>query len=165
MTAPVKPSRPAEILDMPKHIFRCLAFWQHDAYTMSALTKALDIPLQHVSSARLDSLDKHDDLSTPSTPGELLPSSAAISEFPQTSAYSSRHDLNADLQSENEIAALPDPDTGYAWVYLAASFMVEMLAFGFTFSVGIFHDYWTTVSFPGNPVVLTTVATMQSGLM
>lgn len=142
---------------------------------MSALTKALDIPLQHVSSARLDSPDKHDDLSTPSTPGELLPSSAAISEFSQTSAYSSRHDLNADLQSENylnadlqsenEIAALPDPDTGYAWVYLAASFMVEMLAFGFTFSVGIFHNYWTTVSFPGNPVVLTTVATMQSGLM
>lgn len=42
-----------------------------------------------------------------------------------------------------------------------------MLAFGYTFSIGIFTEYWRSILFPGpeNALILTLAATVQSGLM
>ncbi|KAL7004056.1 hypothetical protein EMMF5_006385 [Cystobasidiomycetes sp. EMM_F5] len=73
--------------------------------------------------------------------------------------------IHPDTPASVSVSALPDPDKGYAWVYLAAAFAVETLAFGFTFSIGVLHEYWTSTLFPGNPFILTLVATMQSGLI
>lgn len=43
----------------------------------------------------------------------------------------------------------------------------ETLAFGFTFSIGVFHEYWTYVLFPdpGAAATVTLVTTLCSGLM
>ncbi|KAK9899406.1 MFS general substrate transporter [Cystobasidium minutum MCA 4210] len=64
-------------------------------------------------------------------------------------------------------AALPPVDTGYAWTFLAAGFVIETLAFGFTFSIGVFHEYWTTVLFPeaSSAATITLATTLCSGLM
>ena len=43
----------------------------------------------------------------------------------------------------------------------------EMLAFGFVFSIGIFHEYWSTSLFPGpaNASTITICTTLCSGLL
>ncbi|KAJ5094827.1 hypothetical protein N7456_010688 [Penicillium angulare] len=49
-----------------------------------------------------------------------------------------------DIAEHHEIN-LPPVDTGKrAWLFLAACFMIEGLIWGFTFSYGVFQDYYTT---------------------
>ncbi|CAG7561199.1 unnamed protein product [Fusarium equiseti] len=50
-----------------------------------------------------------------------------------------------DLTGTNEFPSLPPVDTGKdAWLFLAASFMVEALIWGFPFAFGVFQDYYST---------------------
>jgi len=68
---------------------------------------------------------------------------------------------------ERETAALAPQDQGYAWVFLIAAFGVECLAWGYAFSVGVFHEYWTTELFPnpGDASTLTLASTLMTGVM
>lgn len=63
--------------------------------------------------------------------------------------------------------AVPPPDTGYAWIFLGASFLIEMLAFGYVFSIGVFHSYWEKTLFPGQgaATIITLATTLNGGLM
>jgi len=69
--------------------------------------------------------------------------------------------------NERETAALAPQDQGYAWIFLTAAFFVELLCWGFSFSVGIFHEYWTTELFPnpGDASTLTLASTLMTGVM
>lgn len=69
--------------------------------------------------------------------------------------------------TERETVPLAPQDQGYAWIFLAAALAVETLAWGFSFSVGIFHEYWTTELFPGpsNASTLTLASTLMTGVM
>lgn len=44
---------------------------------------------------------------------------------------------------------------------------VEILAFGYAYSIGVFLDYWERSLFPGeeNRLTLTLAATLQSGFL
>ena len=70
-------------------------------------------------------------------------------------------------QSIQSTPAVPPPDTGYAWIFLAAGFLIETLAFGYVFSIGIFHSYWEKTLFPGASAstVITLATTLNGGLM
>lgn len=63
-------------------------------------------------------------------------------------------------------AALPEPDTGFAWIYLAAAFSIELLAWGMHFSSGVLLEYWHSTLFPTSPsVIVTSAATLQGGVL
>ncbi|KAG7528275.1 hypothetical protein FFLO_06279 [Filobasidium floriforme] len=73
-----------------------------------------------------------------------------------------------DDEIPTETQQLLPVDRGYhAWSFLAAATVIEALVWGFPFSVGVLHEYWTGVKFKdrGQEGVLTTAATLQSGLM
>ncbi|KAJ6016309.1 hypothetical protein N7540_010900 [Penicillium herquei] len=58
----------------------------------------------------------------------------------ETMEISSQEDL-----AEQHDVNLPPVDTGKgAWLFLAACFMIEALIWGFTFSYGIFQDYYSS---------------------
>jgi hypothetical protein len=83
-----------------------------------------------------------------------------VSNLPETAS------TEQDASLTSFTAALPPVDEGYAWIFLAASFVIETLAFGFLFSIGIVFTYWTTVLFP-EPSAVTTItlaSTLASGL-
>lgn len=63
--------------------------------------------------------------------------------------------------------AVPPPDTGYAWIFLAAGFLIETLAFGYVFSIGVFHNYWEKTLFPDASAssIITLATTLNGGLM
>ena len=62
--------------------------------------------------------------------------------------------------------ALPEPDTGFAWIYLAAAFSIELLAWGMHFSSGVLLEYWHSTLFPTSPsVIVTSAATLQGGVL
>jgi len=70
--------------------------------------------------------------------------------------------------SAHEPQELLPYDRGYhAYSFLAAATLIEALVWGFPFSVGVLHEYWTSVKFrdSGQEGILTTAATLQSGLM
>jgi hypothetical protein len=47
--------------------------------------------------------------------------------------------------TSRETLALPNADTSKeAWLYLAASFMVEALVWGFAFTFGLFQEYYSS---------------------
>lgn len=74
-----------------------------------------------------------------------------------------------DLESPiNYIDALPPVDGGrQAWSYLVAATILETLIWGLPFTVGIFHEYWTSTLFKGQggDGVITLASTLQTGLM
>lgn len=57
-------------------------------------------------------------------------------------------------------------DISHALLILCVLY-AETLAFGFTFSIGVFHEYWTTVLFPeaSSAATITLATTLCSGLM
>lgn len=66
-----------------------------------------------------------------------------------------------------ETQAVSPPDQGYAWIFLAAAFFVELLCWGFAYSIGVFHAYWTKTLFPQESAatILSLAATLQTGLL
>jgi hypothetical protein len=75
----------------------------------------------------------------------------------------------SDLESPiNYIEALPPVDGGcQAWSYLVAATILETLIWGIPYTVGIFHEYWTSTLFKGQggEGVITLASTLQTGLM
>lgn len=70
-----------------------------------------------------------------------LPSLA--SEEPQTGLG------DADSPTSLSVNALAPVDGGVAaWTFLVGATLVEFLAWGLPFSVGVLHSYWTTTLFP-----------------
>lgn len=69
--------------------------------------------------------------------------------------------------AERESVPLAPQDQGYAWIFLAAAFTVELLSWGYAFSVGIFHEFWTTTLFPAasDASILTLASTLMTGIM
>jgi hypothetical protein len=64
------------------------------------------------------------------------------------------------------MTALPEPDRGFAWIYLAAAFSIELLAWGMHFSSGVLLEYWHSTLFPTSPsVIVTSAATLQGGVL
>ncbi|KAB8237138.1 major facilitator superfamily domain-containing protein [Aspergillus alliaceus] len=63
--------------------------------------------------------------------------------------------------------SLPPPDTGYRpWICLAACFLVEALVWGFPFSYGIFHDYYSSHEpFMSQPSGIAAIGTSAMGIM
>ncbi|KAI1826236.1 MFS general substrate transporter [Xylaria intraflava] len=64
--------------------------------------------------------------------------------------------------SQNPEFSLPQADGGKdAWLFLAACFVVDALVWGYTFSFGVFHDYYqqhATFSSSGNLAIVGTSA-------
>jgi len=67
----------------------------------------------------------------------------------------------------NYIDALPPVDTGrHAWSFLVAATVLETLIWGIPYTVGVFHEYWTSTLFKGQGEgVITLASTLQTGLM
>jgi hypothetical protein len=68
-----------------------------------------------------------------------------------------------DHEIPTETQELLPVDRGYhAWSFLAAATVIEALVWGFPFSVGVLHEYWTGVKFKdrGQEGILTTAATL-----
>ncbi|KAG4293652.1 hypothetical protein FPRO06_00237 [Fusarium proliferatum] len=67
---------------------------------------------------------------------------------------------------ENEVSSLPPVDGGKdAWLFLAASFMVEALTWGFPFAFGVFQDYYSTnAPFEGSSAI-AVIGTCAMGIM
>ncbi|KAJ4125906.1 hypothetical protein NW765_001681 [Fusarium oxysporum] len=67
---------------------------------------------------------------------------------------------------ENEASSLPPVDGGKdAWLFLAASFMVEALTWGFPFAFGVFQDYYSTnAPFEGSSAI-AVIGTCAMGIM
>jgi hypothetical protein len=68
-----------------------------------------------------------------------------------------------DDEIPTETQQLLPVDRGYyAWSFLAAATVIEALVWGFPFSVGVLHEYWTGFKFKdrGQEGVLTTAATL-----
>lgn len=63
--------------------------------------------------------------------------------------------------------SLPPADSGKAaWLFLAACFVVEVLIWGFSFSFGVFQDYYSTHEpFASNPSGIAVVGTTATGIM
>jgi len=90
-------------------------------------------------------------------------------EGEEESAPNDRRPKEADLESPiNYIEALPPVDGGrQAWSYLVAATILETLIWGIPYTVGIFHEYWTSTMFKGQggEGVITLASTLQTGLM
>ena len=72
-----------------------------------------------------------------------------------------RNDDDDEIPTETQ--ELHTVDRGYhAWSFLAAATVIEALVWGFPFSVGVLHEYWTGVKFKdrGQEGILTTAATL-----
>jgi hypothetical protein len=72
-----------------------------------------------------------------------------------------RNDDDDEIPTETQ--ELLPVDRGYhAWSFLAAATVIEALVWGFPFSVGVLHEYWTGVKFKdrGQEGILTTAATL-----
>jgi hypothetical protein len=67
----------------------------------------------------------------------------------------------------NYISALPPVDGGrQAWSFLVAATILETLIWGIPYTIGIFHEYWTSTMFKGEgESTITLAATLQTGLM
>lgn len=63
--------------------------------------------------------------------------------------------------------ALPPVDGGRrAWAFLAGATVVEMLVWGFPYSIGILHAYWSNTLFKGyGESAITLASTLQTGLL
>ncbi|ODN74836.1 hypothetical protein L202_07142 [Cryptococcus amylolentus CBS 6039] len=104
----------------------------------------------------------------------------AFSRRPAFEAITPIHDSKFDPEAQEPIdtehplglpaeqAALPPVDGGRkAWLFLAASAMLEMLVWGLPFAIGVLLSYWRTELFPdeGEDATLTLAATLQTGLL
>lgn len=81
------------------------------------------------------------------------------------------HSLSYDQEEEVDESvthhALPPVDGGRkAWSFLAGATVVEMLVWGFPYSIGILHVYWTNTLFKGyGESMVALAATLQTGLL
>lgn len=65
-------------------------------------------------------------------------------------------------------SSLPPMDGGrQAWLFLLGATIMEILIFGIPFSIGILHNYWTSVLFEGRGAegTITLAVSLQSGLL
>ncbi|UOH82205.1 hypothetical protein LQV05_004901 [Cryptococcus neoformans] len=102
-----------------------------------------------------------------------MSSDIELSQLPsrQPSQSKIEHPLSYDQEEEvNEFVThhvLPPVDGGRkAWSFLAGATVVEMLVWGFPYSIGILHVYWTNTLFKGyGESMVTLAATLQTGLL
>ncbi|KAJ4263449.1 hypothetical protein NW762_006268 [Fusarium torreyae] len=80
--------------------------------------------------------------------------------------YTSSQVEGLDLTPSHEVSSLPPVDGGKdAWLFLAASFMVEALTWGFPFAFGVFQDYYSTQEpFKGSSAI-AVIGTCAMGIM
>ncbi|KFY93003.1 hypothetical protein V498_04620 [Pseudogymnoascus sp. VKM F-4517 (FW-2822)] len=79
-------------------------------------------------------------------------------------------DAEAELESPNSPAphefSLPPVDRGKdAWLFLAASFVIEALVWGFPFTYGVFQDYYTTHEPFAGSRNIAVIGTCAMGIM
>ncbi|WWC92207.1 uncharacterized protein L201_007161 [Kwoniella dendrophila CBS 6074] len=68
----------------------------------------------------------------------------------------------------NPTQILPPVDSGIkAWLFLIAATYIELITFGFSFSIGVLHLYWTNHLFTSkeDETILTLTATFNAGLL
>jgi len=134
------------------------------------MSSSKPIPLQSLGPTPLQTPAVSLDLSTADLTG-VRPSSRGLARTPSsrsTRADSSPEDGNMDAEGPTQfISALPPVDGGReAWSFLAAATILETLVWGVPYTVGIFHEYWTSTTFKGEGEgVVTLAATLQTGLM
>ena len=82
----------------------------------------------------------------------------------RVSAMEEEHELrDFDVAKLQQQAALPPTDHGRdALLFLAASFCIETLCWGFPFSIGILHQYYTSTLFssPSDASILAVTGTL-----
>lgn len=134
------------------------------------MTSAEPIPLQSLGPTPLQTPAMSLELSEIDLTA-VRPSSRGLGRTPSTRstrADSSPEDGNTDEEMPSQfIAALPPVDGGrQAWSFLAAATILETLIWGVPYTVGIFHEYWTSTIFEGQGEgLITLAATLQTGLM
>ena len=135
-----------------------------------AMSSAEPIPLQSLGPTPLRTPALSLDLSEADL-AAIRPSSRSIGRTLSTRSTregSSPEDGHADDQMPTQfIAALPPVDGGRdAWSFLVAATILETLIWGVPYTVGIFHEYWTSTTFKGQGEgIITLAATLQTGLM
>jgi hypothetical protein len=67
---------------------------------------------------------------------------------------------------QHEFSLLPTDRGKAAWLFLAAGFVVECLVWGFSFSFGVFQEYYSTHEpFASNSSGIAVVGTTATGIM
>ncbi|RSL68708.1 hypothetical protein CEP54_002751 [Fusarium duplospermum] len=89
-----------------------------------------------------------------------------VQETAREDGYGSSTSQGEALTGGTEFQSLPPVDRGKeAWLFLAASFMVEALTWGFPFAFGIFQDYYSTnAPFKGSSSI-AVIGTCAMGIM
>ncbi|KAF4464344.1 hypothetical protein FALBO_8820 [Fusarium albosuccineum] len=87
-------------------------------------------------------------------------------ETAREEGYGSSTSQGETLTGGHEVPALPRVDGGKdAWLFLAASFTVEALTWGFPFAFGVFQDYYSThAPFKGSSSI-AVIGTCAMGIM
>ncbi|KAJ3547863.1 hypothetical protein NM208_g1301 [Fusarium decemcellulare] len=89
-----------------------------------------------------------------------------VQETAREEGYGSSTSQGETLTGGHEVPALPRVDGGKdAWLFLAASFTVEALTWGFPFAFGVFQDYYSThAPFKGSSSI-AVIGTCAMGIM
>jgi hypothetical protein len=79
-----------------------------------------------------------------------------------TDAANSTNDLDVNplLQS-----LLPVDGGKHAWLFLVGATTIEILIYGFSFSIGILHLHWTSMFGEANSSTVTLASTLQAGML
>ena len=76
---------------------------------------------------------------------QTFPAQTATAPSTEANTAGSAEDGLHENEHANPEFSLPPVDGGRdAWLFLAASFMIEALVWGFSFSFGIFQEYYST---------------------
>lgn len=68
-----------------------------------------------------------------------------------------------DAEAPQHAVSLPQVDGGKdAWLFLTASFLIEVMTWGFAFSFGIFEEYFASHDVLQGPSSIPIVATTQT---
>lgn len=61
---------------------------------------------------------------------------------------------------------LPVDGGRHAWLFLVGATVIEVLVYGFSFSIGVLHLHWTQVMFgPQHLSTITLASTLQAGML
>ena len=82
--------------------------------------------------------------------------------IPATELEQSTHDLSNPLFQQS---LLPVDGGRDAWLFLVGATVIEILVYGFSFSIGILHLYWTSMFGEENSSTVTLASTLQAGML
>ena len=104
--------------------------------------------------------------SASSTPGTALNTPGLGPLTPTSSRLAFLLPSDSPSGAKNAIAALPDQDKGYAYVYLAAAACIDCATWGPSFSAGLLKLRWVELwPDPSQTFILSLAATLQTGLL